>query len=576
MTVTFPALRYPTTPITPQGAYYFLTGIHPTVRLRAWDNSTVIELMGGGSIPDKFVAPECVQISAPPKGLIGPWKTIDQQSATEDGVTFLDAVNEPMEIELPVRCTARNGQYLRKVVRTLFGCLDTKRTSTLSWFTPDLGYWWADVRWIKTPMEGYRIGGQRRTIDLTIRLRVDSGSWRGLDDVSEFRFGYGEVSDSFDTDYTAEKNLGPNWPIFLTGNGGGYPYAAKGAARWKDDPKKVFFTSARTFVAGPHKDFATETDLQVSAIQLGTMLEIGSAVDIWCRMGATSSGAWNGYGVRARMTGQTVVLSAFNNFTETVMKTWLNVVPPWFGERWRLEAGDTEGNSRVFRVKRGFGGGEGLTTLYYNDEAGVSPLGSGFRGVGFGGYASGAIITQGTPASIREFTAGDASEATQSGFIERVNYGDQDRWDRYTCYGPGMFEIAAGPGSTDMVRFGPLLPHQIVRLNSDNRKRAIVDLTAVPPTAGELLDYREAMRDLESYAPIGNIGPTVQSNASLFDVVPPQGNLHRLLTGRFTRPIPAKSPGRVADTHTVAVSITDGDAGSRIIAHGTPIRRFPQ
>ena len=571
---TFPALRYPTTPITPQGAYYFLNGIHPTVRLRSWDNSTVIELMGGGAIPDRFVAPECVQIVGA-KGLVGAWKTIDHQSATEDGVTFLDAVNEPMEIELTVRCSARNGTYLRKVVRTLMGCLDTKKTSTLSWFTPDLGYWWADVRWIKPPMEGYKVGGQRKSMELTLRLRVDSGSWRSLDDVAEFRFGYNEVSDSFDTDYTAEKNLGPDWPVYLTGNGGGYPYAGKGMARWKDDPKRAVFTESRTFVAGPYRGFVTETDNQVVEIELATMLEFGAAVDIWCRMGATSEGDWNGYGTRARMTGSMVSLSSFVNYNETVVKTWLNVVPPWFGEKWRIQAGDTD-DSRVFRVKRGFGGGDGLTSLYFRDDDDETSMGSSFRGVGFGGAASGAIITQGTPASIREFSAGDASATTQTGFIERVNVGDQPCWDRYTLYGPGTFEIAAGPGSSDMVSFGPLLPNQIVRLNSDSRKRALVDLTSVPPTAGELLEYQSALRELESYAPIKNIGPTLASNASMFDVTPPQGNLHRLLDGRFTRPVPAKSPGRAADVHTVAVSITDGDSASRIIAHSTPARRYPQ
>mgnify|MGYP001416576481 FL=1 len=269
-----------------------------------------------------------------------------------------------------------------------------------------------------------------------------------------------------------------------------------------------------------------------------------------------------------------MTLVAYNNFRRTVIRQRMFTAPPLFGSKWRLECGglDAKGvfDERMFRVKHG-----GVTVLAVKDDASVSALGSAFRGAGFGGYAAGALITQGSPAAVRAITVGDSNVVTQSGSIKRINIGDIDRFDRYTLYGPGTFQIAAAAGSTDMVKFGPLLPNQIVQLRTDPRQRAVVDLTSVPPTADELVEYRKALKDLESYAPMGNIGPTLESNASAFGVVPPQGNLHRLLTGRFTRPIPAKSPGRPAETVSVAVSIEGGDSDSRIIAAGTNMRRYP-
>ncbi len=573
MTTTYPA-RLPANPLTPQGSYYALNGIHPRVCLLSWDGTQVFDLMGGGAIADRFTAPESVHITSPPKGLIANWTMIDQQGANEDGVTFVNAANEPLEIDLPVRCVARDGKHLRKVVRTLLASIDSKRTATLSFWTPELGYWSTPVRWFKAPPEGYKIGGQHRSTEVTLRLRGDGGFWRGLPDVGEFRFAYADVQDTFATDY--ETGLGPNWPVLTTGKGGGFPYVNHGKARWRDDPKRTFFTSGRTYVAGPHKDFESETNFQVAEIDLGSFIELGAAVDIWLRMGRREDGSWNGYGVRARITNATVEVTSFNNYHETLIAWWLILLLPLLGETLRFEAGDPEtGDERVFRIKRGYIG-DGRTVLQWRDAAAVTPLGEDFRGVGFGGYAAGAIITQGTPGAVSEFRAGDASATEQTGFIERLNVGTEPRWDTYTCYGPGTFEIAAGPGSTDMVKFGPLLPNQIVRLNSDHSKRVVTDLTSVPSTAAELLEYRDALAELESLAPIGNIGPTVNANASGFGISPPQGNLNRLLEGRFARPIPPKPAGGSAVSTHVAVKITGGNSSSRVIARGVPQRRYPQ
>lgn len=581
--MTAPAKRYPTNKVLPHGAHYFIKGIHPRVRLEAPDGSVIFEILGGGSIADKYESPECVVLKGSPKGMIAGWKFVDQQGANEDGVTFLNAVNDAGEITLPVRVIARDGAHLRQVVRDLLGSLDKTKTSKLSWFTQELGYWWGDVRHSRPDVGGYRVGGQATSTTFDLHLRIDKGAWRSFDHVDEFRLPFDSMKETFDVDTVEDKNLGASWPLYFTGPGGGYPYAFKGAMRWRDDTTRTFFTEPRAFVAGPYRDpvtgetFATATDNQVVSVVFGSWQEWGASNDIWGRKGKTSTGAWNGTGVRARITGAWIEVAAYNNFHKTNIAAGFatNPFPPLPNERYRLECGglDKDGNfnPRIFRVRKG-----GAVIFTCKDSAGVSAMGAGLRGVGTGGQAAGAFVTQGTPATIKEVSAGDLTSAAPTGYLTRINVGDQDMWDRYTITGPGTFEIAAGPGSTQMVKVGPLLPNQRVQLRSDNQQRRIVDLTQEPPTANELLEYRKVLAELDSYAPIKNIGPTRAANASEFGVVPPQGNLHRIIEGWFTHPIPPKSPGRSAEEYRVACKITGGNPDSRIIAAGTPMRKFPQ
>ncbi len=573
--MTAAVTRVPSNSVTPHGAYFYLNGTYPRVRLTAFDGSTIFEIMGGGSIPDRFVSPECVRLAMPPKGVAGAWKLVDQQGANEDGVTFLFAVNEAMETTLPLLLIARDAAHLSQLRRLLVGSVDKTKLARLSWWTQDLGYWWGDVRHARPSVDGYDIG-KRRSAKYDLHLRVDGGSWRTFDHVDEFRLPYDSMKDTFDVDYVEQKNLGPNWPLYFQGPGGGYPYTLRGAMRWQDDPSRTFFTEPRQFIAGPFQDFSTATDNQVITTVFDSWQEWGASNDIWGRMGRTSTGQWNGYGVRARITGVWIEISAFNNFHQTTISQGFAAIPfpPLPGDPWRLECGglDKDGNfnPRIFRVRRG-----GSTVYTAKDGAGVSSLGASFRGPGFGGQAAGALITQGTPASLREVSAGDLTSEAPTGYLTRINVGDQDMHDRYTLYGPGTFEIASGPGSKQTVKVGPLLPNQVVQLRTDGTKRRIIDLTSVPPTAAELIEYKQALDELDSYAPIANIGPTRAANASEFGVVPPQGNLHRIIDGWFTHPIPAKSPGRKAQEYRVSVKITDGNPDSRIIAAGTPQRKLP-
>ena len=71
-----------------------------------------------------------------------------------------------------------------------------------------------------------------------------------------------------------------------------------------------------------------------------------------------------------------------------------------------------------------------------------------------------------------------------------------------------------------MIKFGPLLPNQVVQLRTDNTKWLIVDMTSTPATARGVDRVPQALADLESFGPIGNVAATVRGNASAFGVVP--------------------------------------------------------
>lgn len=172
MTVT-----YPTGPVTPHGQWHIISGTHPDVVLRSPDRSVEFWMSGGRAIPDRFAAPEVAHLTEI-KGLIPPWRHIDQKGATQDGVTHIDALYEPTEIEVTVMCKGRDAAHTRRVVRDLYGSLDAINTSELGWFSHDLGYWWTDVRWFKGAPGDPLMGGQQRRQKVSLRLRADDAFWR--------------------------------------------------------------------------------------------------------------------------------------------------------------------------------------------------------------------------------------------------------------------------------------------------------------------------------------------------------------------------------------------------------------
>jgi hypothetical protein len=781
-----PKVRYPGpmgSPITPHGAYHVVHGRIPMMGLNSHDGTIAFHLMGGMAIPDRQ-NPERVELKGL-KGLIAPSQTIDIKGATQDGVTFVDALLDPAEVELETVVHGRDPQYARKVYNHLISSIDERQTSELWFFTQELGRWWANVRWFKgappNPMNP-----SRKRQDVSLRLRADTGCWQSYPNIDSFEFAFETMTDTFTTDYTDDQNLGPDWPLYYTGNGIGYLYADGDQARWEDDPNSIFFTGTKrvvagpfdgaaaaaddtevsivinntpeytvgsgaandiwarmgsnvdgtwngtgirgrigwgyvevaayvnfervwrhqemelfpphagevwtlqcgqggnsrrirlirdgfitlyaedyddvsviaadhrgvgfgmqggasvvtqatpgevrsvsvdgveldTFgtdipvglganwplyyegrgeayvkalndeamwvddngtedqdvVAGPYREFATATDNQVVNIVFGSLQEWvlfdGGFNDIWARMGRDVDGNWDGYGVRLRIGANYIKLSYFLNFVETELRTyglfdWQSWLDPLPGEKFTLVAG-YEGEPRTFKVLR-----NGHEIISVKESGTASPMGAGYRGIGFGMHAAGALNTQATPASIRKISAGDNANVTQSGYIARVNVGDQDAWDRYTCHGPGIFRFGNGPGSSEMVEFGPLLGNQVMQIRTDPRKYGVVDMTVLPATPQELNFFQQALSDFLSFASGGNSPPLIEAIKSKFGILPPQGNPYSLLKGRFSVPIPKKPAGSAAVPQYIKVEMLAGNADTKVVAALTPLRRNP-
>lgn len=562
-----PTVRYPAGPITPHGAYHILAGRLPNMALSSWDNTVVFNLLGGLAIHDP-TRPERVQVTSL-DGLIPPWNPIKQKGATQDGSTFVTALYDETEINLTVKVVGRNPQERMRVHRTLINSVDAIRESRLSWWTHDLGYWWAPVRWFRTPSTPMA-GLSGRSQDVDLRLAGYDAFWRSYDHVSSFKMKLDSIAEPFN--YATEPGLGPNWTLQYYGPGGGHIYADGFQARWRDDPDDTILSEGRRVVAR-RVGFETETDNQVIETTFGTFAEWSfprnAENTLWARMPLTGSAGGNGICLTIEL--DSLKLSYFINGVEKKFASRQIIIPPLPGERWRLVAG-YEGNPRLYKVFRG-----DVEVMSFKEKGTDSLMGAAYRGAGMGMRAAGALITQATPASVREWSAGDNATVTQSGYVDARNAGDQPQFLRYICFGPGVFRFSNGVNSTDKVEFGPLLQNQIMEIYSDPRKRTVIDMTQKPPTPQDLTKFQKAIKDFLSFASGNNASPLLQEIESNFGILPPQGHPYSLLKGRFSdaAAIPPKSPGLPIETHKVAVEIDEGNADSAIIAIGTPLRRYP-
>lgn len=540
-------IKYPAGPVTPHGRYHIRKGNLPSVSLQSYNDQIILWLMGGEALPDPN-RPESVQIKDI-RGLMAPWQHIEQQGATQDGVTHVDELYGPTEVDIDVELFARDPKHLHRLRRHVLETLDARMQSEFGWRTHELGYWWAPIRW-RQKYDNPEPGPHETTMSMTLKLQADNAFYQSFPDLDSFGFIYDAFTDTFNADdYTATKDLGPNWPIRYDGDGGGYLYSNGKHALWRDDPDDVFTTHSREAVAGPYKDFETENDNQVVRDILGSFPEWSlpetGANDLWARMNRDIDGDWAGDGIRLRRTVGRIILTAFVDFTQVWQRAIPNFLLPFPGDEWSLAAGYND-DPRLFKVFR-----NDALVLTHKEVGTASMLGPDHRGVGFGVRAAGALITQASPAIVRKVAAGDNAALTQSGVLERHNAGDQDAYDSYTLYGPATkFEVANGPFSSDMVELGPLKAGEIAHIRTDPRRRGVFDFTSI--TGAEV-------------AP------------ALFGASPTD-TMYRKMRGRFTAEckIPRKEPGMRVRTHLVKCAITGGNADSRIEASLTPLRRHPQ
>ena len=569
--------RIPANPITPHGAYYLLNGKKPNMAYRSYDDTSVYHLMGGMSIPDRHEYPESIQLKSL-SGLIAPWAQIEQKGATQDGTTFIDALYDPIDADMTVIASGRTPESTAQLIRDWIAAWDAKEPGELSFFDHGSGRWWAPVRWTRNPVDKLR-GGNFTIQEFTWPFKAEDAFWRTYDHTDEFRFTYSQL-------YSEFMNL-TGWTIQYSGTGVSTVIASPqytgilagifGDGDWEARWSNYIFDTNQNKVGRTavlrRTGFSTGTDTQIAFMKFGSFPSwtvFDSAYnDIWLRMG--TSGVAGQDGIRLRISRFKIEVARFVGGVKTVLRDRL-IVTPFPGETWSFMAG-VDGDARTFRVFRGL---NGLIPVETIKESGTgSLLGSAYRGMGFGMESGTGPAFELPPASVRAFWGGDNATQTQSGTLSRVNVGDQPMWDRYTLYGPGTFRIGSGPGSTDMVEYGPLLPNQIVQIRADPRKRGVVDLTVVPPSPQELKFWQQAMKDFVSFASGNNASPLAEELLSKFGVKPPQGNMYSLLNGRFAEPIPPKPVAGTVQEYKVLVEIVDGNADSRIVAAGTPLRRWP-
>lgn len=557
-----PLQRFPSGPITPHGAYHFLHDRIPQVALRSFDDTVVFNMMGGLAIADKYAAPGRVEIMDI-KGLIPPWKKISQKGATQDGSTFIDALYDETDVQMKVRIIGKNPADCRRVTRYLYDSLDIKQTAEFSWFTHQLGRWWAPLRWESAPPDPIS-GIHNKTQEVNLRLSGDNAFWQSYPCVDQFIFNYAAAGDQFEID--DPDDMGAGWTVALSGPGSGGVHVEEGEAR-------PTMTGDRTMV-GRKVGYVSSADNQVGEIEIGTtgtwFYPFDAADDAWVRMNNTGTPGTSG--VRLRIFRHLLRLSYFVGGVETILRDRILIVPPLAGEKFRLVAGDpsTTGNDRYFRVMRG------AATLMTVKETGTgSPLGAANRSIGIGMHSTAAA----RPAAIRGFSAGENTIGDQNTFLKRTNCGDQPMWDNYTVFGPGTFRFWNGPsaGAQEYVEFGPVLPNQVFQIRTDPRKRGVTDMTATPPSPQQLTQFQSALNEFLSFLTGSNSSPLVREIESKFGILAPQGNPYSLLRGRWSKKasIPAKSPGQAAVPVHVKVAIIAGNADSKIICSGVPLRRYP-
>lgn len=564
MTVT----TYPAGPITPHGQYWRDKGRYPTVHLGSHDGSVEFYLLGGESIPwpDQ---PECVRLTKDGiKNLIASGKIIAQKGATEDGDTFIDGLYDPAEPELGVVVRARDPRRLQSLVAELLGSIDLLRTSPLT-ITDSVGErWWANVRSNgKIQAEPFTWGESRRQ-KLTLRLRIDGAFWRGESDISGLGFQYERHVDEFDY-IAADIGVDQDWDVAYVGGGGGHVSTDGRQLIWTPagfgDP---ILADGRSAIMRHRTHRATDDDMIVELLLGGSGTGLpfpGNAANgIWACQNNTGTPGQDG--IRAMVELSWVTVSKFVGGVETVLKTELLGVSPQHGDRFQLICAP----NGAISVRR-----NGNTVLTTTDPA--PQRGPNFRSGGPEMHAGATILWATTPAPVERWAISSNNTAAQGGQIQCLNLGDQPMYRTYTLVGPGIFNIAVAPGSTDMVSMGPLLDGQVIYLRTDPRKTTITDLTAKPPTPQQLNDWQQAVKDFLDFATGGNAPPLMDAIASEFGIHPPQGNLYSLLQGRFSTAsaIPAAPVSGEPEPYFVDASITDGNENSQLISTGIPLRRYP-
>jgi hypothetical protein len=552
---------YPQGEVSRYGRQLIAQGIDPQITLVAPGREHTFYLSG-----PLAPMPGCQAGAVITKGVQGlhpAFNHLDYRGARQDGVTWADTVYDPAEMILDIEVSGRTAAEQRQVTRDLISALDPKRQSTLSWFTPEFGEWWCKTRLFRAPGDVMTQSSARhRRFPMKLSLRNDDAFWRSTDSTSSFGFSYEAAFDSFDR--ADSFNLGADWTQTYSGPGGGALGIAGGTAFWYE-------SGALERTCRAIHDSVSDTDYQVITIQVARINEFpfpnSGYIDLIGRVSADG----NSY-VRFSLSGQNISLSSYVDGVLVWHVTRPLVVAPLWNETFSFVIGTSANTPRQFRVlRRGF-------DIFTATEPGNSRMGAAYRGWGFVMSAGAGFFSQISPVALHYWSAGDNNSVSQSGHLPMTNRGTEEVYPKYLCYGPGTFYIGNGTGSVgaaNPVVFGPLNPGQIALVDTDPRRRGVIDLSpGVAPGPVSLQD--QFGNALAALAIAGNILPLIGVFSSMFGILPVQGPLYSRLFGRFTRPISGHVDGTPLVTEQVAITITGGTADSKIVGTITPLRRWPE
>lgn len=556
---------YPPGPISRYGRQLLDELVDPQITIVSPDEDHIFYLSG-----PLAPLPGCqngVVLSKGIRGLHPMFNHLDYKGARQPGVTWADTVYDPAEIDLDIEFSGTTTSGLRQVVRDWMASWDPKRQCTMSWFTPEAGEWWCHPRLFKAPPDVItQSPGRHRRLPMTWTIRNDDAFWRSVDSVGSFKFGFEDVGDEFTrADNSASNGLGSNWTQTYT-----YPTSngslgiASNAAGWYEQGVTANYCKAKHVST-------SDTDFQVITIKLAGFYEFPfpstGYIDILGRMSADG----NSY-IRFRLSPITLSVSVYKDGSEVWTYGRPLLISPLWTETFTMIVGTSASTPSQIRILRdGF-------DIFTVTEPGYAYRGASYRGWGFAVGVGGGVISQLRPASVDWWHAGDNATVTQSGFIPFTNRGTEDVDPIYLCYGPGTFYIGNGSGSTgaaNMISFGPLNAGQIAMVDTNPRRKGVIDISPGQAAASTSLQ-QQFIDALVSLAFNQNFTPLLNLYKSALGVLPAQGPLYSKLNGRFTRPISGHVDGTALVTEQVAVRVVGGNADTKIVGAITPLRRWPE
>lgn len=432
---------FPAGQITPYGIQLLKSGAEPLIIYVSADGEAIFFLHGG---PQPFAGiTEGVILSEGMQGLHPIFENLGHKGARQDGQTWTDTVYDPAEIQMKLVATGRTPEGLRRVIRQWYAAWDPENPGTLYWVTPDMGIWSCKPRLFRAPPEKRHHGPETREWAFTWTVSNDAAFWESTDSVSQFTPSFESAFDDFNRD--SPGTLGVNWAQTYTGPGAGVCEAedtkkGTGRARWTANDPDTTFTGRKALVAGPFRDYSTSQDKQTLLWTANNTPEFtvgtGAANSLWGRMGRNPDGSWNGDGVRATIGWGFCEIAIYVNFVRVDLDREFVLIPPQRNENFEFRVG-TDDNPRRFLLRR-----HGVNIVDLTDEAAVSAMGPTHRGVGFGVQAGGAILTQATPAEIREIRS---DGIVVDSFNTPYTNGLGPNWPLdYSGAGPGYIRVRDG------------------------------------------------------------------------------------------------------------------------------------